>query len=156
MNKKSVDLFAALPACALAVVLLLTAKGTAAQVNAKTSEAENKSVATTTVAIDGAQASAGTPGPQASQEKASSEPAPPESEEFDSMPLQVGDATQSLVAWQRSGEIASPLPRPIAGSIASRSYERYLKSFEFPIPERLNSTVTKSGGGSSGTSSGSR
>ncbi len=59
-------------------------------------------------------------------------------------PLQVGDATQGLLAWQRSGEIASPTPRPIAGAVANRSYERYLKSFEFPIPERLGSTVKSS------------
>ncbi|QNK69451.1 DUF3613 domain-containing protein [Variovorax sp. PAMC26660] len=59
-------------------------------------------------------------------------------------PLQVGDATQDLLAWQRSGVIASPTPRPIPGAIAYRSYERYLKSFEFPIPERLNSSVKSS------------
>lgn len=56
-------------------------------------------------------------------------------------PLRVGDATQDLLAWQRSGVIASPTPRPIAGAVAYRSYERYLKSFEFPIPEHLNSSV---------------
>jgi hypothetical protein len=56
-------------------------------------------------------------------------------------PLQVGDATQNLFAWQRSGVIASSTPRPIPGDIAYRSYERYLKSFEFPIPEHLNSSV---------------
>jgi hypothetical protein len=56
-------------------------------------------------------------------------------------PLQVGDAASSLLAWQRGGDIASPTPRPIAGDVARRSYERYLKSFEYPIPERLNSTV---------------
>jgi hypothetical protein len=61
-------------------------------------------------------------------------------------PLQVGDATQGLFAWQRSGEIASPTARPIAGNIASRSYERYLKSFEFPIPERMSSTVKSTSG----------
>lgn len=66
--------------------------------------------------------------------------------------VQVGDATQGLLAWQRSGEIASPTPRPIAGNIANRSYERYLKSFEFAIPEHMNSTVKTSGG--SGSSSG--
>jgi len=66
---------------------------------------------------------------------------------------QVGDATQGLLAWQRSGEIASPTPRPIAGDVASRSYARYLKSFEFPIPERMSSIVKASSG--SGSSSGS-
>lgn len=78
-------------------------------------------------------------------------PAPEASaEEFEPEygPLQVGDATQDLLAWQRSGVIASSTPRPIPGAIAYRSYERYLKSFEYPIPERLNSSVkTQSGGG---------
>lgn len=63
--------------------------------------------------------------------------------------LQVGDATQGLLAWQRSGEIASPTRRPIAGEVANRSYERYLKSFEFPIPERMSSIVKS--GSSGGT-----
>ncbi|WP_280811026.1 DUF3613 domain-containing protein [Variovorax boronicumulans] len=61
--------------------------------------------------------------------------------------LQVGDATQGLLAWQRGGEIASPTPRPIAGEVANRSYERYLKSFEFPIPERMSSIVKSGSGG---------
>jgi hypothetical protein len=84
-------------------------------------------------------------------------PAPPqeqeemaEGDEFVYEPLQVGDATQGLLAWQRSGEIASTTPRPIAGNVANRSYERYLKSFEFPIPERMNSTVKSSSGSGSG------
>lgn len=76
-------------------------------------------------------------------------------EEFESPPpLLMGDATQSLLAWQRSGEIASRTPRPIAGSVASRSYERYIKSFEHPIPEHLGSTVSKSKGGGASSSGG--
>lgn len=75
-----------------------------------------------------------------------------EATEFDYEPLQVGDATQSLLAWQRDGAIASATSRPIAGAVANRSYERYLKSFEFQIPERMSSSVksTSSGSGSSG------
>mgnify|MGYP003584575649 CR=1 FL=1 len=72
-----------------------------------------------------------------------------EEEETYSLPLQVGDATSNLFAWQRSGEVASKTPRPIAGSVASRSYERYLKSFEHPIPEHMSSTVKTSAGGGS-------
>ncbi|KPU89171.1 hypothetical protein APR50_34530 [Variovorax paradoxus] len=60
-------------------------------------------------------------------------------------PPEVGDATLSLLYWQRSGAIGSTTPRPIPGPVANRSYERYLKSFEHPIPEFFNSTVkTKS------------
>ncbi|WP_432727740.1 DUF3613 domain-containing protein [Variovorax sp. W6] len=71
-------------------------------------------------------------------------------------PLQVGDATRDLFAWQRGGEIASNTPRPIAGNVANRSYERYLKSFDFPIPERMSSTVKQTGGGSGSSGSASK
>jgi hypothetical protein len=60
---------------------------------------------------------------------------------YEPEPLQVGDATQNLLAWQRGGELASATPRPITGDVANSSYERYLKSFEFPIPERMISSV---------------
>jgi hypothetical protein len=88
-------------------------------------------------------------------------PAPPEGqaemagaeEEFVYGSPQVGDATQGLLAWQRGGEIASATARPIAGDVASRSYQRYLKSFEFPIPESMGSIVkqTAVGGGAAPT-----
>jgi hypothetical protein len=95
-----------------------------------------------------AQASAPVPVPPQDQEEMA------EGEDFVYEPLQVGDATQGLLAWQRSGEIASTTPRPIAGSVANRSYERYLKSFEFPIPERMSSSVkSPSGSGSGGGAS---
>lgn len=61
---------------------------------------------------------------------------------------QIGDATHDLLALQRDGRQASPTPRPIAGDVAGRSYSRYLKSFEHPIPEAFGTTVkTSSGGG---------
>ncbi|RYF62499.1 MAG: DUF3613 domain-containing protein, partial [Comamonadaceae bacterium] len=43
-------------------------------------------------------------------------------------------------------------PRPIPGEVAGRSYQRYLKSFDHPIPERFGTTV---GGTSAAGSSGS-
>ncbi|QRF56955.1 DUF3613 domain-containing protein [Variovorax paradoxus] len=80
---------------------------------------------------------------------AATEPALPEDAMADAEqalpPPEVGDATLSLLHWQRSGAIGSTTPRPIPGPVANRSYERYLKSFEHPIPEFFNSTVkTKS------------
>lgn len=117
MNHRPAERIATLPLrVALATVLFLMASVAVAQTDAKAATAEPPR-----------------------QEAEVAEP-----EEFDPPTLRVGDATQSLFAWQRSGEIASPTPRPIAGSVASRSYERYIKSFDHPIPERLGSTVTKS------------
>jgi hypothetical protein len=150
---------------ALAAALLLLGATTAvAQASdAKPSDAGATAVALPIAHAPGTTAVAGAAKPTGSQaqQQAASQPPEPmaeaadEPEEFDPPPLRMGDATQGLLAWQRSGEIASSAPRPISGSVASRSYDRYLKSFEHPIPEQLGSTVTKSGGGG-GASSGSR
>ncbi len=51
-------------------------------------------------------------------------------------PLQIGSATQNLLQLQRNS--AGQRPRPIDGEQASRSYQRYLKSFETAIPERFD------------------
>jgi hypothetical protein len=104
-----------------------------------------------------AQAVPPAPQPAEKQKAQEAQEVEAEAEEFESPPpLLMGDATQNLLAWQRSGEIASRTPRPIAGSVASRSYERYIKSFEHPIPEHLGSTVTTSKGGGSASSAGGR
>lgn len=55
---------------------------------------------------------------------------------------QVGDATRSLLEKQRAGSLASEAPHPIAGEVAQRSYERYLRSFERPIPESFTSVAS--------------
>jgi hypothetical protein len=57
-------------------------------------------------------------------------------------PLRVGDATYSLLEKQRAGTLASDTPRPIAGEVAQRSYERYLRSFERPIPESFTTVAS--------------
>jgi len=64
--------------------------------------------------------------------------------------LKVGEATQGLLALQSSGAAASPVARPIPGDVAGRSYQRYMKSFEYAIPERFGAAV-KSAGSNSGT-----
>jgi hypothetical protein len=66
----------------------------------------------------------------------------------------VGDATGRLLALQRSGSVASPVPQPIQGDIASRSYARYLKSFEYAIPEKLGATGPQGGAAGSGSGGG--
>ncbi len=143
MSKKFSCALSILPVSALTAVLLLATTSAAAQVQQKASEPDAKALATTQA-------------PEVSSRSAGSEMQSSALEEFDLEPLRIGDATQSLLAWQRSGEIASASPRPIAGTVANRSYERYLKSFEFAIPEHLGSTVTKSNSGAGATSSGSR
>ena len=147
MSHESTERIASLPVrAALTAALLFTAMNAFAQTNTAKSDDAGAKAAAMPMAAQPVQNQA-TPHSQEAQMA--------EAEERDLPPLRLGDATQSLLAWQRSGEIASPTPRPIAGSVASRSYERYIKSFEHPIPEHLGSTVTKSNGGG-GSSSGSR
>ncbi|KQU84987.1 hypothetical protein ASC78_06295 [Variovorax sp. Root318D1] len=148
MNHESTERITSLPVrAALAAALLFMAMNAFAQTNtAKADDAGARAVAVPMAA-------------QPVQNQAtlhSQEAQTAEAEELDPPPLRLGDATQNLLAWQRSGEIASPTPRPIAGNVASRSYERYVKSFEHPIPEHLGSTVTKSNGAAGGAAGGAR
>lgn len=130
MKKESDTVLRVLSACGLAIALLASspvvlAEGTVAASAITTTAPENAQASTTLPVNDAAQVQ----------------------EEPAYVPLQVGDATQGLLAWQRSGDVASKTPRPIAGAVAQRSHERYLKSFEFPIPERMSSSVKTSTGG---------
>ena len=50
--------------------------------------------------------------------------------------IDIGQSTDHLLAMQRNSQ--SPYPRHIDGEQASRSYQRYLKSFEIAIPERFD------------------
>jgi hypothetical protein len=166
MNKnETADRIATLPACALVAAILFAATGASAQeglakpgeagvetvVPAIGSDAKNKDAATAPSVTAPVAPVASLQVPTAVETQPGEQT---DEEEFDAPPLQVGDATLNLFAWQRSGEIASRTARPIAGNVAGRSYERYLKSFDYPIPERLGSTVRSSGGGGNGTSSG--
>ncbi|MEG0002556.1 MAG: DUF3613 domain-containing protein [Comamonas sp.] len=67
---------------------------------------------------------------------------PPAEEHVPPQPLRVrsidiGSAAQKL--WDLQRAAPGVRPRPIDGDQASRSYQRYLKSFEYPIPERFSS-----------------
>lgn len=64
--------------------------------------------------------------------------------------LKVGEATSGLFALQASGAAASRTARAVPGDVAGRSYQRYLKSFEYPIPEKFGATVKSSGTNSGG------
>jgi len=157
-NQESNGTVAALSACAFAAALLLGAPNAFAQSDAAKSEQAGSKSVTTVKVPDAPKATEAQPAsqPPAVAGAASVQDAPDaqmvelEEEEFDVPPLEVGDATLNLLAWQRSGEIASRTPRPIAGPVASRSYERYLKSFEYPIPEKFNSSVKSSSDGGTG------
>jgi hypothetical protein len=65
-----------------------------------------------------------------------SNPSPENPVIWRSRPIVIGNATERLLTLQA----ASPgvHPRPIDGEQASRSYLRYLKSFETKIPERFD------------------
>ncbi len=55
---------------------------------------------------------------------------------------QLGDTTRALLQLQASGERAGR-PHTVLGDQASRSYTRYLNSFDHPIPEYLEQSVRK-------------
>lgn len=60
-------------------------------------------------------------------------------------PLRVGDATRTLLDMQREGNYASTTRRPIAGDVATLSYQRYLDSFKLPIPASFTATTSDTG-----------
>lgn len=53
----------------------------------------------------------------------------------------VGDATHELLQRQREGREASATPRPIDGAVADASHQRYMKSFEQPLPTWFGSRL---------------
>lgn len=55
--------------------------------------------------------------------------------------VNIGDATHSLLQRQREGREASAAPRPIDGRVADLSHQRYLKSFEQPVPAWFGSEL---------------
>ena len=86
-----------------------------------------------------------------SQQQAQAQPAPPlKTVAVVRHATQVGDATLSILALQRSGQLAAP-PQPMLGVEASAAYARYLKSFDHPIPEHLDSSVGTVGGAIGGS-----
>lgn len=60
--------------------------------------------------------------------------------EQEAKPVAVGAATEAILKMQREGTAAGQT-QPIAGEVATRSYQRYLESFTQPIPQN-NQPVT--------------
>jgi hypothetical protein len=60
---------------------------------------------------------------------------------------EIGDTTRHLLKMQADNSFAGP-PRPMLGAEAAAAYQRYLDSFNHPIPEFFETNVeTDSGGG---------
>ncbi len=66
-----------------------------------------------------------------------------------------GSQTRLWLATQTDGTYAVSDERPMPGEVATLVYQRYLKSFTHPIPERYESDSFKTSGGGSGGSSSS-
>lgn len=64
-----------------------------------------------------------------------------------------GTETRAWVQLQKNGKAASKQKRPVPGEVAEKSYERYVKSFDHPIPETYSRESFNSSGGGSGSSS---
>ncbi|SAI72443.1 Protein of uncharacterised function (DUF3613) [Bordetella ansorpii] len=58
---------------------------------------------------------------------------------------QFGDITRGLVGLQAAGLRAGP-GQPLQGPVATAAWNRYMKSFEHPIPQWFGERVSKSGG----------
>jgi hypothetical protein len=57
---------------------------------------------------------------------------------------QIGDTTRYVLQLQADGTQAGK-PLPILGDEATATYRRYLKSFEHPIPDFYDTTLSKNG-----------
>lgn len=70
---------------------------------------------------------------------------------FADEPPATGTHTRAWVELQKSGEAAAAAPRPMAGEVADKVYERYLQSYAHPIPQRMDREgfVGAASGGSS-------
>lgn len=86
----------------------------------------------------------------ASDNNASAVAAPATSTTVADLPRsQIGDTTRALLRMQADGSRAGNA-LPMLGEAASRSYQRYLNSFDHPIPEYFEAALpnSKQGGGS--------
>lgn len=71
-------------------------------------------------------------------------PAPQPSSTPSARQIQIGQATTELLDLQRASR--GQRPRPIEGEQASRSYLRYLKSFESTIPDHYGTGLNTGAG----------
>lgn len=60
-----------------------------------------------------------------------------------------GAEARAWLQLQTSNDAAVGAPEPMPGEVATRVYERWLKSFEYPIPETFERERFVEGGGGS-------
>ncbi|KGG91505.1 MULTISPECIES: DUF3613 domain-containing protein [Comamonas] len=75
-------------------------------------------------------------------------PAPGNASLTPSASNRVGDATSYLLALQASGQYASRNAYPVTSDVAQRTYQRYLESFTYKIPESSETQVGSTTSGS--------
>lgn len=74
-----------------------------------------------------------------------------------SLPLAVladpkpGTETRAWIDLQKQPKASSKQARPLPGEAAGKAYDRYLKSFDPPIPEAYSRESFSSGSGNSGS-----
>lgn len=62
----------------------------------------------------------------------------------------LGDEVHAWTDLQKSGAASNPKPQPMPGEIADKVYDRYLKTFDYSIPQFFDRQSFVSGGGGSG------
>lgn len=64
----------------------------------------------------------------------------------------LGDEVHAWTDLQRSGVASNPVVQPMPGEIADKVYDRYMKTFEYPIPQNFDreSFVGRGSGSGSG------
>ncbi|WP_161554120.1 DUF3613 domain-containing protein [Stenotrophobium rhamnosiphilum] len=70
----------------------------------------------------------------------------------DKAAYKLGDEVHAWTDLQKSGAASNPAVQPMPGEIADKVYDRYLKTFDYPIPQTFDreSFVGGSSGGSGG------
>lgn len=64
--------------------------------------------------------------------------------QHESLPVP-GDTTESWLAMQREGNMASENPQAATRELREKAAERFLKTYDFPIPENVYGTDFKAG-----------
>ncbi|MES2490304.1 MAG: DUF3613 domain-containing protein [Pseudomonadota bacterium] len=62
----------------------------------------------------------------------------------------LGDEVHAWTDLQKSGAASNPTAQPMPGEIADKVYDRYLKTFDYPIPATFDRESFVGGSGGSG------